>query len=397
MKVIFLALSISNSKDGGIYTDLIREFNTQGEDILVLAPSNDPKDVGLRDEYGIKVLRVITNDLFHPNIFRKGLANLLLPYQFKRALKKYCLELDFDLILMPTPPITLTGVAAWIKKKSKKKAKIYLILRDIFPQNAVDLHFMKPEGFIYKYFRKKEKQLYCTADEIGCMSPANVDYVLKHNPEVIPSKLHLLPNWKNISDQPEKLDTINSALIKKLKSKFVVIFGGNIGKPQKLENIVELAKNVSDYKDIHFFIIGRGTERRKIGDLIKTEGLQNMELHDPIWSSEYQHILDASDVGLISLSEEFSIPNFPSKVLSYFSSQLPVLASLDMNTDFGQMLEKTKSGLWAPAGNTKLLKDKLLFLYNNREVGRRMGKNGHAHMVNKLLPHHAYDTITGKI
>src|SRR5690606_35174172 len=140
-KIIFLALGFPNVENStNIWTDLISEFKDQGHEVLVLAPAETDKEIGLRIEGGVKVLRISTLKLFNTGKIKKGIANVLLPYQYKNALRKYKIELDFDLILMPTPPITLTKVAKWLKKKSK--AKMYLILRDIFPQNAVDLKMM---------------------------------------------------------------------------------------------------------------------------------------------------------------------------------------------------------------------------------------------------------------
>lgn len=391
-KIIFLALSFPNVEfSTNIWTDLISEFQKQGHDVLVVAPDSNKEAIGLQMEGGVKILRVATLKLLNVGLIQKGLANILLPYQYKKALRESGIPLDFDLILMPTPPITLTKVAKWLKKKSK--AKMYLILRDIFPQNAVDLKMMKADGPIYSYFRKKEKELYRISDYIGCMSPANIAFVKKHNPEVESSKLHLLPNWEN-GNTPFQSE--NSAVVAAqygIAHKFVLIFGGNIGRPQKLENIIELAKSCEDLQDIVFIIIGRGTEKAKISKLITHYGLQNVIIRDMIPRSEYNELLHLADVGLISLSEEFTIPNFPSKVLSYFNSKKPVLASLDLATDFGTMLEETRSGFWAEAGNTAALKEKLMLMYQNKELRQEMGHNGFEYKNKYLLPEHSYSTI----
>jgi hypothetical protein len=97
------------------------------------------------------------------------------------------------------------------------------------------------------------------------------------------------------------------------------------------------------------------------------------------------------------LHEQFTIPNFPSKVLTYFGLKKPVLASLDLSTDFGQMLDETKSGLWSKAGNIEAFKDNLLWFYNNREKGIEMGENGYNYMKSHLTPEIAYKTIMENI
>jgi glycosyltransferase involved in cell wall biosynthesis len=293
---------------------------------------------------------------------------------------------------MPTPPITLIDVGIWLKKKTG--GTLYLILRDIFPQNAVDLKMMKPDGLIHKYFRKKEIELYQGSDSIGCMSQANIDYIKKYNAYLEPSKLHLLPNWEKVHE-PEDSDEDEEVIRERygLKDKFVVIFGGNHGLPQKIENILALAKECMDYQDILFLLIGRGTEKKRIARLAEEMELKNVSLMDGLPRYEYNKVLKLADVGLISLSEEFTIPNFPSKVTSYFSFKKPVLASVDVNTDFGDMLVERKCGLWSEAGDVIAFKKNLLALYNDEVLREEFAQNGYNYLINNLLPHHAYDII----
>ena len=115
--------------------------------------------------------------------------------KFISAIKKYFSDVKFDLVLYSTPPITLQKAVQFVKKRDK--AITYLLLKDIFPQNAVDLGMLSKhgvKGILYKYFRKKEKILYANSDYIGCMSQANVDYVINHNPEVNPEIVEICPN-----------------------------------------------------------------------------------------------------------------------------------------------------------------------------------------------------------
>ena len=266
-KVIFLALDFPDvTKSTHLYSDLMHEFLDRGHDVLVIAPSKDGNHSEIVIESGMKILRVPTLKLFGKSKIVKGLSNLLLPYQYKKALKRHKVNMDFDLILMPTPPITLIDVGLWLKKKSA--AKLYLILRDIFPQNAVDLKMMKSNGLIHKYFRKKEIKLYNGSDSIGCMSPANIDYVIQHNSYVDQKKLHLLPNWENLHEVEQSDDETSIREQYGIQNKVVAIFGGNIGLPQKMENIIHLAKACQEIEDLVFFIIGRGTEKEKIADLV---------------------------------------------------------------------------------------------------------------------------------
>ena len=316
MRVLFLGLAVPYLDDSqNLYSELIIEFHKRGEDITLIAPAYYDDDVGLDMENGIPVIRVKTLELFDSGKLLKGLANILLPWQYKRALKKYGVDLNFDLVIMPTPPITLTAVAFWLKKKYGSIT--YLIMRDIFPQNAVDLGLMRSDSFIFKYFRKKEKKTYEVFDSIGCMSQGNIDYVLNHNPEMDPEKFHLLPNWGPL--RPFVKEDKIKAFREKYgtEGKFVAIYGGNIGIPQKVENIAYLAKECKDIEDIFFLIIGHGTKKEQLSAIIKKESLSNVLFVDEkLDAAEYFEVLQMADVGLISLSEDFTIPNIPSKALA---------------------------------------------------------------------------------
>jgi glycosyltransferase involved in cell wall biosynthesis len=396
MRIVFLALAFPNMEQSNyLYTELVTELHNEGHEILVVAPAYDPKRKGLVLETGIKVLRVPTLELFGSGLIMKGVANLLLPYLYKRALKNLKTDLNFDLIITATPPITLYNVVAWLKKKSN--GKVYLILRDIFPQNAVDLGFMKEKSFIHWFFRSKEKKLYAISDSIGCMSEGNISYLEKHNPEIDKKKLHLLPNWANLL--PLQSNEINRQLKKQegLEGKFIVVFGGNIGIPQKMENIVDLALACKDKTDMLFLIVGVGSALEDLKNLIASKEVFNIQLRKGLKHKEYFELLQITDVGLISLSDQFTIPNYPSKALSYFNAKKPILASLDLSTDFGEGLEKINAGLWAEAGDTSLLKEKLMLLYNDSELRKQMGENGYNHMKTELTSKKAFETVINEI
>lgn len=395
-KILFLALAYPKiPKSSNLYTDLMEEFRNQGHEVYVIAPALNANEIGLILEEGIHVIRVKTLPLLNVNPIKKGIANVLLPYQYKKAIKKYFKSGTLDLIIMPTPPISLVDVANWLKVKYQ--SKVYLILRDIFPQNAVDLGMMKKGGILYNFFRKKEHVLYKVADEIGCMSKGNIDYVIQHNPEVKLEKLHLLPNWqKEISQfSGDKIALRNKY---NFDNNFVIIFGGNIGLPQKLENVLAVAELFQPDDKVKFFIVGQGTEKAKIEKLIQEKKLQNVIIKDSLPREDYQNIISVADCGLISLHEDFTIPNIPSKSLSYFNAKIPILAAIDTNTDYGTHIQdEVKAGLWAPSNQPNLIKEKIDLLRSNPQLCKELGENGYHYFINNVTPMHSYEVIDNRI
>lgn len=393
MKVLFLMFAFPDmNKSFNMYTTLVEEFAMKGHKVFVVAPGIEKTRINT--ENNIPVLRVKTFAIKNVPNYLKGISNVLLPIQFGRAIKKFYQEEVFDLIISPTPPITLVDLA--VKLKNNHRSKFYLILRDIFPQNAVDLGFIKKGGLIHKYFKRKEKKLYREADFIGCMSQGNIDYVLKNNPEVPISKFHEL---KNFQKQYWGYGFNKEVLKRKygLENKFVLVFGGNMGKPQQLENVLALADSVSKYSAILFLLLGEGVQMNNLEKQINQMGLSNIRIHSSIPKQEYQDLLSVCDVGLISLHQNFTIPNIPSKALDYFNVGIPVLASIDRATDFGKILEKEECGLWSIAGDLRQFKDNLLRLYADNNFAKQLGENGKEYFVMNLLPDAAYSTIRNSI
>lgn len=391
MRVLFLMIAYPDiARNTNMYTDLTTEFEKNGHEVYVAAPDINPTRI--YNEGNIKVLRIKTLPLFNTSVIRKGLANILLPYQYKWAIKRYFENNCFDLVVTPTPPITFISTVAFLKKKYG--SRIYLILRDIFPQNAKDLGIIKND-IIFNYFRNKEKKLYHIADAIGCMSPKNIEFVHNHNPEVDLSKLHLLPNWSRVLELHRTPSEIKLKL--GLTDKFVAIFAGNFGLPQKIEFLIEVAEKISNINEIVFLLVGKGTETEKIKRIVLNKKIKNVMFLDHLPRKEYLELLEECDVGLVNLSDKFTIPNIPSRTLSYWSLKLPVLAAIDKNTDFGDLLDNCNGGLWSITGDTDTYIINLLFLYNNPEKRKQLGVNGYNYLKSELNSEVAYKTILSVI
>lgn len=392
MRVLFLLLYYPEPhQSSNLYADLVDEFKKNGHEVTVVSAAMENQPSTLKSEKGIEVLRVKTQKIFNVHPLLKGIATVRMPYQFKRAIKKHFIKRTFDLVLTPTPPITFVDIVVWLKKKHTLQS--YLILRDIFPQNARDLGMMK-NPLLFNYFRRKEKKLYHYSDHIGCMSQGNIDYVIKHNPEIDPKKVSLLPNWQKVHSFSEKNGSIKEKY--GLADKYIAIFGGNIGAPQKIENIVTLAKEYIDKGDIVFLIIGSGARKKHLERLVADNGLDNVLIRDQLPRLDYQQLVYNSDVGLISLNEKFTIPNIPSKTLSYFNAKIPVLAAIDAHTDYGKILDDSGAGLWSLTGDMEKYKQNFDRLYNDPALRRQMGENGYAYLLRFLSVDKAYDTIISR-
>lgn len=359
MNILFLTLiDFDNIDDRGIYQDLLREFAKHGHKVFVVSPVEKRKKQNTRIIKTDKatILKLKIGNTQKTNIIEKGISTVNIEPQFVAGIKKYFSNIKFDLVLYSTPPITFCKAIEFVKKRDG--AQTYLLLKDIFPQNAVDLGMMSKtglKGIIYRFFRNKEKKLYRISDYIGCMSQANVDYVIKHNPEIDPNIVEICPNSIEVIDMSVDEDIRN-----KIRSKYnipldkrVFVYGGNLGKPQGIDFMIECLKSQEKNEDAFFLVVGDGTEFNKINNYLNKDKPKNVKLIKRLPKIDYDQLVGACDIGMIFLDHRFTIPNFPSRLLSYMQAKVPVLAVTDPNTDIGKVIIEGGFGWWCESNGVK--------------------------------------------
>ena len=397
MKILFLSLSrFDDVNVRGIYSDLMREFIKRGNDVYIASPTERRfgKPTHLIDSPTGPILKLRTLNIQKTNIVEKGIGTLLLESQFDRAIHKYWGNVNFDLVLYATPPITFNKVIERVKKRCGCRS--YLMLKDIFPQNAVDLGMMKQGSFLHKIFRRKEERLYQISDRIGCMSPANCEYVIKHNPAVDPAKVELCPN----AIEPIEIHELSESERNDLLSKFAIptdktlfIYGGNIGKPHGIDFLLKVVEANESCDNSYIVIVGSGTEFPKIKQWFEIHSPKNAKLIAGLPKNEYDNLIRACHVGLIFLDPRFTIPNFPSRLLSYLENSMPVLLATDANTDMGRIAEREGFGLWAQSGDLKKFKDNMTMLANDKERLTSMGRKGKKFLLDNYTVNHVVNII----
>ncbi|MBD8957941.1 MAG: glycosyltransferase WbuB, partial [Holdemanella biformis] len=274
---------------------------------------------------------------------------------------------------------------------------------DIFPQNAVDLGMMSEnglKGLLYKYFRKKEKELYKVSDYIGCMSQANVDYVISHNPEVDPATVEICPNCVEPIDKSVSQD-IKITIRKKYDipvDKKVFIYGGNLGKPQGISFLIECLKRQKDNNNVYFVVVGSGTEYPKLESFIKEYKPTNIQLMKRLPKEDYDTMVGACDVGMIFLDHRFTIPNFPSRLLSYMQAKIPVLAVTDPNTDIGNVIVEGGFGWWCESNNTEMFNENIESALNiNEDQIIDIKEKEWSYLIDNYSTTKGYNTIIARI
>lgn len=421
MNVIFLTLAgITDVEVRGIYQDLMRKFRDEGHRVYIVQSSERrfEQETKLVEKKGVHILNVKTLNIQKTNVVEKGIGTLLIESQFTSAIKKYLSDVKFDLMLYSTPPITFPKVIAYLKRQNPQ-AMTYLLLKDIFPQNAVDLGMLqgmpvqgswfKVHGWVarakyqlYKYFRRKEKKLYAFSDYIGCMSPANVDFLLKHNSEIDAKRVEVAPNSIDLvyglqlnSLEDEGQQKAARYYIRKKYDlpldKPIFIYGGNLGKPQGIPYLIECLDANKNRKDCYFVVVGSGTEYPRLEAWCNANLNLNVKLMKGLPKADYDLLVCSCDVGMIFLDHRFTIPNYPSRLLSYLEYKMPVVCATDVNTDIGKIAEENGYGYWCESVKPEdftVLVDKML-----ASDMKAMGERGYEFLKQNYLVEHTYNAI----
>ena len=407
MKLLFLTLiDIYSIEEHNIYTDLLREFRKNGHEVYVISPTErrNGESTHIITEDRCTILKLRIGNIQKTNIIEKGISTVMIEPAFKKAIKKFFSNVKFDLILYSTPPITLVSAIEYVKKRDD--ARTYLLLKDIFPQNAVDIGMITTvgiKGILYKHFRRQEKGLYKISDRIGCMSQANVDYLLEHNSEVkLRQKESIQKTGKPIVEVcPNSIEVIdksvNEETRKQIRIKYnipldkkVFVYGGNLGRPQGIPFFIECLKKSQDLKDVYFLIVGDGTEYHILQKFVEEDHPENVRLMKQLPRDDYETMVGACDIGMIFLDHRFTIPNFPSRLLSYMQAKLPVLAVTDPNTDIGRVIVDGKFGWWCESNDACKFTDITIKTIEDRHV---YGENAYLYALKHYSVEQSCKTI----
>lgn len=401
MNVLYLTLGFplpSHPPAPSDIQQLMEEFCARGHqvDVIAVDERKHRRPTRLTREGPFQVLRVRAGNIYDVSPYEKGISFLFLPWLILRAMAKHLPDRQYDLVLYVAPPVTFARVVRRIRRQ-QPRARTYLLLKDIFPQNARDLGLIR-NPLLFSFFRRQERSLYAASDAIGCMSPANVAFLRMHNPELPASRLEVLPNTRTPGPDAGLLPAGPLRDRHGIPREAVVaLYGGNMGLPQGLDFLVQVIEANRSRTDLHFLLVGRGTERQRIAEAVTSKGLRNVTMIPQLPRPEYEALARECDIGLVCLDPRFTIPNFPSRVLSYFEIRMPVLAALDQATDFGEMLDEARAGLWCHAGDLAAFQRHLDRLAGDAGLRARMGAAGRRYLETHFTSAKAYGIISQHI
>ena len=322
-------------------SDLSFELVKQGHSISVIIPSSSVnKSLKIEKRNGFRLISVLTPKTKDMRYIQRAIAEFISPYIIYYHLRSSSIfKEEFDGIIWYSPTIFFGPLIYRLKKRFDCGA--YLILRDMFPDWAVDLELMK-KGIPYYFLKFVEFYQYKVASRIGIQAPANIKYFNCRSLKKFKSKVELLWTWVT----PNSLAAGCSINIKKthLAGRKIFLYIGNMGVAQDFDLIINMVELFQNRQDIGFAFVGRGSEVSRLKTAVDQKAIDNIIFFDEIESAEIPALLSQCSVGLVALDPRHKSSNIPGKFLSYMAAGLPVLARLNSGNDLIELIHNNRVG-----------------------------------------------------
>ncbi|MBI4945985.1 MAG: glycosyltransferase family 4 protein [Bacteroidetes bacterium] len=285
----------------------------------------------------------------------------------------------FDYIICESPPLFL-GLSAFFLKKLKV-AKLIFNVSDLWPESAEKLGIVTNKLFLNIAYRLEEF-LYKKSELITGQTQGIVKNISLRFPDKI---TYWLPNGVDI-------DFYNHANVKNewrkenhfLENDFIVLYAGIIGHAQGLEVILNSAQNLIDKEDIKFILLGNGPEKSRLLDLKRNRRNENIFFFETLPKVHMPHVIGASDASIIPLRKiDLFKGAIPSKIFESLAMKKPILLGVEGEAK-ELFIDEGNCGLAFEPENAQDLTNKVLQLYNDRNLLRQLGENGRKYVAKKF-------------
>ena len=319
--------------------DLTREFARQGHSLCVLLPAPDQHEAWRLELYhGAQVLRLRAARTKGVGYVRRTLAEFCMPFAMLRNLRKSPLANErWDGVVWYAPSIFHGPVVSVLKESSACRS--YLIVRDIFPEWAVDLGLMR-RNLPYRFFDAVARYQYSVADVIGVQAPGNRRY-FERWVQKSGRKLEVLQNWLDNAAEARCSIRVDKTA---LAGRKIFVYAGNMGVAQGIDILLELAKRLRSRLDVGFLFVGRGSDSARLKSAAETRELDNVVFFDEIEPDEIADLYAQCSAGIVALDPRHKSHNIPGKFLTYMQGGLPVLANVNAGNDLAQMIRDERVG-----------------------------------------------------
>lgn len=322
--------------------DLARALVAQGHAVHVLVPTSSgvvsAPSWTCETIEGVQVWRLCAPKSKDVGYVRRTLAEMSAPWFMVWQLMRSPLRhIHWDGLVWYSPSIFLTPLVHLLQRRHSCKS--YLIVRDIFPDWALDMGLIRP-GLLFRVFKAIANYQFRVASVIGIQTEGNRSYFVGPL-QSMASKVTVLHNWLAERDVgPCRIDLSQTLLA----GRIVLVYAGNMGVAQGMDVLLDLASEMAHDPRFGFAFVGRGQAYPRLLALARERQLDNVWFHDEIDPDEIPGLYAQCHVGLLALDPRHKSHNIPGKFLSYMHAGMPVLASVNAGNDLVELIEQQRVG-----------------------------------------------------
>lgn len=342
-------------------------------DVTVIAgqPNQNPAGAGYhrrgqQTRRGVRVRRV-----WHTRFAKRSLAGRavnLLSYLGGASLAAFTLPRPQCIVVETDPPL-LCLAGALLRRWHAARLVVYL--QDIYPDIAVALGVL-PDGQPTRLLRRLIYGAYRRADRVVVLSRDMRDLLARSG--VCARKIECIPNWTDTRAVLPRKEHNAFRAEHGLDGRFVVMYSGNMGLCQRLEDVLAAAARLRSRPDVLFLLVGDGVSRPRLENTARRMDLPNVRFLPYQPKDRLAESLSAADLHLVPLDPRVREFLMPSKLYGILASGTPMLAIAPEDCELAEITRREAVGLVVPPGEPEALAEAVRGLADGRGQLAPMGR-----------------------
>ena len=239
---------------------------------------------------------------------------------------------NIDVILSPSPPLTIGVINIWLAKI--KGFKTIYNVQEIYPDIL-----KRKDGLVIEQLRRMERYVYNNSTAVTTIDQVFYNVIAGRFKDK--SKLCIIPNFVDTelyNSQGGNVECLNPHFFPTTDS-LKLLYAGNIGYAQDWEPLICLAEKTKGFS-IEYFIIGEGVMKPVLEEKVRELELDNVHILPYQPRSLMPSILAYSDIQFIFMNPEMEMQGFPSKVYTIMACGRPLLVCSGKDTPIINFLQE---------------------------------------------------------
>lgn len=360
-----------------IFIDIINSFCNEYDEVVLFAGVVRPMGVPMNSK-----VKVVSIQMYNKKNLMTRITSWILGF-LKSIFLLNVYYRNHDIFVSTNPPLN-NFITLFCKNKGS------ILVYDIYPDGLSAGGFITEHNLIYKFWSKLNKIAFKKFNSVITITHGMAKLLSTY---IEPSKIEVVPAWANqgLSHFDKVTDTNEFISLYTLKNKFLIIYSGNLGIKHDLESLVELAKNLINYNEIEVLIIGEGFKKSIIENLLIEYKITNCKVLPYLPANMFLSMLQAMNIGVVSLEKETSQISIPSKTFNILGAGKPIICLGTKESDLAELLEKNQAGMSFNSDSIKELTSFVEKLYSDRIYYKQLSEN--AAQTALQFSHHNADLI----